>query len=114
MSALDGVLEVGDLVWQQMYEPTRPSWQATLEERIAGGITYGKRRQMRLTRIYRDGIDGPCPNADAEGLHPLSGQPLPPHTEHYGLVAPDDKSDTSGGDDNWFVLEHVVEEGGLW
>ena len=113
MSALDGTLEVGDIVWQQMYEPTKPSWDATLEERIAGGLTYGKRRQMRLVRIYRDGIDGPCPNAGSDGLHPLSGNPMDPHSEHYYCVSLDGH-DESWTDNNWCVLEHADTDGALW
>lgn len=114
MSALDGQLEAGDIVWQQMYEPTKPDWQATLDERIAGGITYGKRRLMVLKHIHRDGIDGPCPYVDANGVHPLSGKPMPPHSAHYHCVHPDDAGDYSNTDNNWCVLEHAEIDGALW
>lgn len=115
MSALDGTLEAGDVVWQQMYSPVDPSWQATLAERIAGGVTYGHRRLMVLRGIYRDGVDGPCPHADENGLHPLSGKPMPEHTEHYYCVADDNPRDESWTDNNWCVLEHAdTPAGALW
>jgi len=63
MSVLDGTLEQGDLVWQQMYSPTHPLWTSTLQERIAAGRTFGQRRLMRLVRVHRDGVDGPCSRA---------------------------------------------------
>jgi hypothetical protein len=117
MSALDGVLEVGDLVWQQMYSPTQPRWEATLEERIEGGVLYGPRRLMRLVWLHRDGIDGPCPHADDSGLHPLSGKPLPTHSQHWHLAAPGrerDRDHYSIVDDNWCLLEHAEDEGALF
>ncbi len=114
MSALDGVLEVGDVVWQQMYSPVHPAWQSTLAERMADGQTYGRRRMMRLAGIYRDGVDGPCPHADENGLHPLSGQPIHDHTEHYYCVGIDKPSDESWTDNNWCVLEHAAVEGALF
>jgi hypothetical protein len=114
VSALDGRLGAGDIVWQQMYSPVHPSWDSTLDERIAGGVTYGTRRMMRLRGIFRDGVDGPCPHAGEDGLHPLSGKPIPAHSEHYYCVALDNDADTSGTDDNWCVLEHAEVDGALW
>lgn len=114
MSALDGTLEVGDIVWQQMYSPVHPNPHATLAERIAGGVTYMQRRQMRLKRIWRDGVDGPCPHADEDGLHPLSGLPLDEHSEHYYCVALDNEADGSSTTNNWCVLEHAEVDGALW
>lgn len=117
MSALDGVLEAGDIVWQQMYSPTHPAWDSTLEERIAGGVLYGGRTQMRLISIYRDGVDGPCQHADENGLHLLSGKPIWAHSEHYVtavLGREGDGDHYSITDDNWCVLEHAEAGGGLW
>lgn len=100
-------VQVGDLVMQQLYSPTQPSWDATLEERIAGGVLYGKPRLMRVAQIL-----------PAEtGPHPLSGKPLPAHTERYWLVDPErpkDQSLMSWCDDNWCVLTPVVADGALF
>lgn len=114
MSALDGTLEVGDLVWQQMYNPTKPCWDASLEERITAGQTYGERRKMRLIYLHRDGIDGPCTYGDGSGVNPLSGKPMPAHSEHYVVTDPHNKDDYSITDDNWCVLEHVHDQEALW
>lgn len=117
MSALDGVLEVGDLVWRQMYSPTQPSWDATLEQRIDGGVLYGRRELLRLVRVHHDGVDGPCPNCDDDGLHPLSGKPLPVHTQHWTFAVPGregDRDHYSYTDDNWCVLEHADVDGALF
>lgn len=47
----------GALVEVQLYSPTHPSWDATLSERIAGGVTYGEPRLMRLKSTYTDEDD---------------------------------------------------------
>ncbi|QJU54369.1 hypothetical protein SCB71_14585 [Herbiconiux sp. KACC 21604] len=117
MSALDGAIEAGDLVWQQMYSPTDPEWASTLEERIEHGRFYGDRTQMRVVRIYRDGIDGPCRQVGKDGMHPLSGKPLPAHTEHYITCVPGSENDRdhySSTDNNWCVLELATEDGALF
>lgn len=106
--------DAGDVVWMQLYSPIFPSWQSSLVERIDSGQTYGPRRRMRLLSIFRDGVDGPCFHAGDDGLHPLSGKPLPEHAEHFYLVDADTGRDESWCDDNWCVLERIVVDGALW
>lgn len=48
----------GALVEAQMYEPTRPSWNATLAERITCGVRHGEPRLMRLKSTWVDEDDG--------------------------------------------------------
>ena len=43
--------KVGDLVWQQMYDPQMPAGDSTIQERIAGGMRYGERRQMIVRHV---------------------------------------------------------------
>jgi hypothetical protein len=128
MSALDGTLEVGDLVWQQMYDPQHPSFDATLAERIAAGKTYGDRRKMRLLGIWpydgdrcnsclgsgrsmvrERGVCQPCGGA---------GKFHRPHvTVRWQLAEAGregDHSTYSWVDDGWCVLEHVTDEGALF
>lgn len=99
VSVLDGQFEVGDLVWQQMYSPTHPRFWATLEERIAGGVLYGKRRLMRVAGVYE-----PDPG-------------MPPATVKWWLVDPEHptaQAHMSWVDDNWCVLEHAQTDGMLF
>ncbi|HEY3545069.1 MAG TPA: hypothetical protein VGK17_03130 [Propionicimonas sp.] len=57
-STLTGyVPKVGDHVWQQMYSPQQPHWSSTIEERVAGGITYGPRRRMIVVYASVDHLD---------------------------------------------------------
>ncbi|WP_291053669.1 hypothetical protein [Herbiconiux sp.] len=126
MSALDGVIEVGDVVWQQMYDPQHPAWHAMLAERIARGKTYGDRRQMRVLGIWP--YEGtPCAACTGCGRR-LDHSPCPacsgtgvihrPHTTVKWMLAEvgreGDHSTYSWVDDNWCVLEHVVTEGALF
>ncbi|MDF1480329.1 hypothetical protein PYV02_14685 [Leifsonia sp. H3M29-4] len=107
MSRLTGTFEAGDLVWQQMYSPVHPRWDATLQERIDGGVLYGERRVMRVIAA------GPA----VQGIHELSGKPLPPATWAWVLAEPGrerDRDHYSYVDDNWCVLEHVDADGMLW
>ena len=54
-TTLDGYTpKVGDHVWQQMYSPQQPHWSSTIEERVAGGITYGPRRRMVVEDVSTD------------------------------------------------------------
>ena len=89
---------VGDVVWQQMYSPVHPEWDATLEERIAGGVLYGQRRLMRIA-----GISKPDPD-------------MPPASVRWWLVdieRPNDESRMSWVDDNWCVLESASTDVGM-
>ena len=55
-STLDGWLpEIGGLVWMQMYDPQRPAYDSTIEERIAADVdTYGSRILTRVLGLVRD------------------------------------------------------------
>jgi hypothetical protein len=110
VSVLDGVLEVGDLVWQQMYSPTQPAWDATLAQRIEGGALYGERRLMVLVSVR------PCDGCSTDLADRNNPTPLPPHSAHWLLAQPgreNDRDHYSIVDDNWCVLEHA-ESDGLW
>lgn len=92
-STLTGyVPKVGDHVWQQMYSPQQPHWSSTIEERVAGGITYGPRRRMIVVSADH-GDDG---------------------TEHWVLqaVEPKDRRGEwpySSVNSDWCVLELDIE-----
>jgi hypothetical protein len=44
----------GTLVWQQMYNPKRPTEGSSISERVTSGTPYGPRRLMRLHGIVPD------------------------------------------------------------
>lgn len=93
---------VGDLVWQQMYSPTHPRWDSTLEERIEGGVLYGERRLMRVAGVYPH---HPEPTVDGRDV------------TRWWLVdaeRPRDSSLMSYVESDWCVLERVVEDGALF
>lgn len=110
MSALDGVLEVGDLVWQQMYSPSEPSWDATIEERVAGGVTYGARRLMRLVYVVE--------HFDSNAYQRSLGMDVPvTDVTRWGLAEPGregDRDHFSHVESDWCVLEHAEVEGALF
>jgi hypothetical protein len=128
VSALDGSIEVGDVVWQQMYDPQHPTPQATLAERIAAGKTYGDRRIMRVLGIwpYKGDSCNSCLGAGRSMLRdrlpcvPCSGAGVihRPHVTvrwalaEYGREG--DDSTHSWVDDSWCVLEHATLDGALW
>lgn len=61
--------QIGDIVEQQMYSPQEPDWDATIEERVTNGITYGDPRRMIIREIY--------PHYDANGYQRSLGFQLP-------------------------------------
>lgn len=108
-STLDGSYEpkVGDHVWQQMYSPSKPHPGATIEERVAGGVTYGKRRRMILVAIH--------PDRDTTEYARSLGMDVPErHATGWLLQAEDPKDRTgefpfSSVDSDWCVLEPIED-----
>lgn len=110
-TTLEGwVPAVGGLVWQQLYDPTKPRWDSTIEERIANGQLYGARRMMRLYSV------GPCPGGC--GSHDPG-----PGVWHFHLRDPwrptlrlfptDGREGPSWCESDWVVLEDASEDGGV-
>lgn len=99
-STLDGTYRptVGDIVWQQMYSPSTPSWTSTIAERVAHGTTY-KDRQKMIVRSVAYGA-----HRDGRPFTRWTLQPLDPESHGYSTV-----------EDDWCVLEPVdpYEEGRL-
>lgn len=106
-STLDGYTPaVGDLVWQQMYDPGHPEADSTIEERVAHGRPYGPRRQMIVRSTTK--------NYDAHEYARQMGQALPPRlVERWALQAADlkDRRGECRGfswvESDWCVLELV-------
>jgi hypothetical protein len=128
VSALDGVIEVGDVVWQQMYSPQHPAWDSTLTERIASGKTYGDRREMRVLGIWPYEGDR-CASCLGSGRSMLGDHPpcapcagvgtiWRPHITVKWMLAEvgreGDHSTYSWVDDSWCLLEHAVTAGALF
>lgn len=103
-------LQVGDLVIQQMWSPTDPSWSSTIDERIAAGHRYGNDRLMRVASIR--------PDQWLEQYDHLSGH-YGPHRPYTGwhLVDPDrprDESRMSWVNSDWCVLVPAIPDGALF
>lgn len=100
-STLDGWQPApGDIVWQQMWSPVTPRHDSTIEERIAHGVKYKRRRRMEVVAVVRDyelGLDRwilrPADPKDRRGEF------------HHSIVESD-----------WCVLEpeDPADEGRLW
>ena len=102
---------VGDLVHEQLYDPSYPRWDASIEERIAEGLPYGQRKRMLLSGI--------TPNYNGAEYAQGIGRDLPDRSvTRYWLVDPDrpnDESHMSWVESDWCVLESAAaEEGMLW
>ena len=109
MSAAQAGFAVGDLVYEQMYDPSLPHWGASLEERIAEGRAYGQRKLMLLAGITLDYNS----SAYAQSM----GRDLPDRiVTRYWLVNPDrpnDESHMSWTESDWCVLESAASDQGL-
>ena len=109
------VPQVGDLVWLQMYDPQAPTPEATIEERVAHGQTYGQRRQMIVRGI--------TPDYDSTAYSRSLGLDVAPRlVTRWTLQDPDPqrRRDECRGyswvESDWSVLEPVnpTEDGRLW
>lgn len=108
------VPEVGDLVWQQMYCPTRPAHDSSITERVAGGQTYGKRALMQVVAVV--------PGYDSTEYARSLGVDVPPKVVTRWLLQAADPKDRRGEfpysavEDDWCVLEYVppAEDGRLF
>lgn len=103
MSAITGAIEVGDLVWQQMYNPLG-------DPCIRPGNEYMRRRLMRVAGIVE--------NYDSTAYARSMGRDLEPTSvTRWHLVDPErpnDESRMSWVESDWCVLEHAVTEGALF
>lgn len=89
MSTREEVFEVGDLVWQQAYEPSWAAWDSTIDERVQAGMLYGP-YQLRLVTGIRLGQGG---------------------VTEWCLADPADPQDVSRmcwAASRWCVLEHAT------
>ena len=105
------VFAIGDLVYEQLYDPSHPRWDASIEERVAGGHFYGQRKLMLLSGII--------PNYNGSEYAQSMGRDLPNRiVTRYWLVDPDrpnDESHMSWVESDWCVLESAAaDEGMLW
>lgn len=109
-STLDGTYTpaVGDLVWEQLYDPQRPANDSSIRERVDAGLELGERSLMELHKITRD-YD---PTEYARGL----GADLEPRSvTRWYLVdpgKPNEPSRMSWVEDDWCVLEPAGEDQG--
>ena len=107
-STLDGYQpKPGDLVWEQMYRPSHPDWDSTIEERVAAGVTYGTRQRMIVVSV--------TPNYDCHTAARELGRDLPPKLVTKWVLQAEDPRERRGefpyssvGSD-WCVLELIEE-----
>lgn len=110
--------EVGALVWLQLWNPTGPHIAATIQERIATGVTYGRRRLMRVHRV--SSCTGGCHHAQDSGVlhfylrHPGARFNTDP-SSCEGLFPTNGVEGPSWCESDWAVLEDAsAEEGALF